>query len=125
MFVPLFYSKPKDDKGAPHILEHLICCGSEKYPIRDPFMSMSKRSINTYMNAWTGNDFICFPFSSMNQTDFENLLKVYLDLIFKPTLREIDFLQEGHRLDLEDRNNINSNIIYKGVVFNEMKGYYT
>ena len=76
-----FRSQVDNSRGTPHILEHLICCGSEKYPVRDPFMAMTKRSLNTYMNAWTGNDFIAFPFASRNDKDFLNLMDVYLVII--------------------------------------------
>jgi hypothetical protein len=94
-----------------------MTCGSQKYPVRDPFMAMVKRSLNTYMNAWTGSDFIAFPFSSQNGKDFMNLLSVYLDLVYKPKLEKLDFLQEGCRLAFE-----NDKLILKGVVLNEMKG---
>ena len=77
-FASAFRSQVENSRGTPHILEHIICCGSEKYPVRDPFMAMAKRSLNTYMNAWTGPDFIAFPFASVNNKDFENLLDVYL-----------------------------------------------
>ena len=78
VFSANFRSRVSDSKGTPHILEHLICCGSKKYPVKDPFMAMSKKSLNTFMNAWTGPDFIGFPFASTNEKDFINLLDVYL-----------------------------------------------
>jgi Zn-dependent M16 (insulinase) family peptidase len=90
----------QNDKGCPHILEHLACCGSQKYPIRDPFFNMIKRSVNTYMNAWTGDDFTSYPFSSANPKDWQNLYKVYLDMSLKPLLNELDFRQEGWRYEL-------------------------
>lgn len=68
-FAPIVKTLPEDDSGCPHILEHLACCGSQKYPIRDPFFNMLKRSVNTYMNAWTGDDFTAYPFSSANPKD--------------------------------------------------------
>lgn len=85
-FAPIVKTLPKNNTGCPHILEHLACCGSERYPIRDPFFNMLKRSTNTYMNAWTGDDFTSYPFSSANPQDFQNLYKVYLDLCLKPNL---------------------------------------
>lgn len=91
-----------NDKGCPHILEHLACCGSEKYPIRDPFFNMLRRSVNSYMNAWTGEDFTAYPFSSPNVKDFHNLLMVYSDMVWKPTLHELDFRQEGWRYEVSD-----------------------
>lgn len=64
VFAVLFRTPPDDNTGKPHILEHLATCGSKQYPVRDPFMNMLKRSLNTYMNAWTGSDFTMYPFSS-------------------------------------------------------------
>mmetsp|Transcript_8168 Transcript_8168/g.12932 ORF Transcript_8168/g.12932 Transcript_8168/m.12932 type:complete len:531 (+) Transcript_8168:10-1602(+) len=111
-----------DSSGVAHILEHTTLCGSRKYPVRDPFFNMMKRSINTYMNAWTGYDWTAYPFSSQNKKDFHNLLKVYLDATFFPNLNKFDFLQEGHRLELSDPSDISSPLCIKGVVYNEMKG---
>jgi Zn-dependent M16 (insulinase) family peptidase len=123
-FVYTFKTLPDNDKGKPHILEHLITCGSEKFPVRDPFMAMTKRSLNSYMNAWTGTDFTSYPFSTTNQADFENLLNVYTDMVFKPSLDYYDFLQEGWRYDFATSGDPNTELNYKGVVFNEMKGVY-
>ena len=69
-----FKTLPENNKGVAHILEHLATCGSEKYEIRDPFMKMVKRSLNTFMNAMTGPDFTSYPFSTANEKDFENLM---------------------------------------------------
>ena len=63
-FAILLKTLPKNNKGLPHILEHTALCGSKKYPVRDPFFNMLNRSLNTYMNAWTGSDFTMYPFSS-------------------------------------------------------------
>ena len=65
VFAVAFRTVPKDDMGIAHVLEHTALCGSEKYPVRDPFFHMLKRSVNTYMNAWTGPDFTAYPFSSV------------------------------------------------------------
>jgi Zn-dependent M16 (insulinase) family peptidase len=64
VFAVLFRTPPDDHTGKPHILEHLATCGTSKYPVRDPFFNMIKRSLNTYMNAWTGSDFTMYPFST-------------------------------------------------------------
>lgn len=88
----IFKTIPNNDKGTPHILEHLACCGGEKYPVRDPFMKMLKRSLNTYMNAWTGPDFTAYPFSTQNKKDFKNLMSVYMDISMKALLKKTDFL---------------------------------
>jgi Zn-dependent M16 (insulinase) family peptidase len=92
-FAPIVQTLANNNKGAPHILEHLACCGSEKFPVRDPFFNMLKRSLNTYMNAWTGSDFTCYPFSTGNRKDFGNLMRVYLDMVFRPRLDYLDFRQ--------------------------------
>jgi len=113
---------PTDSTGVAHILEHTALCGSEKYPVRDPFFMMIRRSLNTFMNAFTSSDWTAYPFASKNKKDFRNLLEVYLDAVFFARLDEMDFLQEGHRLEFEQPENPASDLVYKGVVYNEMKG---
>lgn len=109
---------PADSTGVAHMLEHIVLCGSKKYPVKDPFFSMTRRSLNTFMNAFTGADFTLYPASSMVEKDFYNLLDVYLDAVFFPELKKISFNQEGHRLEIDDKEQL----VFKGVVFNEMKG---
>lgn len=121
-FAVLFRTPPDDHTGKPHILEHLATCGSQKFPVRDPFFSMMKRSLNTYMNAWTGMDFTMYPFSTQNPQDFHNLMSVYADFSFFPSLTELDFKQEGWRLEFDEWENPKSDLKFKGVVYNEMKG---
>ncbi|MCY4045109.1 MAG: insulinase family protein [Cellvibrionales bacterium] len=113
---------PMDHKGVAHILEHTALCGSNKYNVRDPFFMMIRRSLNTFMNAFTSNDWTAYPFASQNKKDFNNLLSVYLDAVFFANLDELDFLQEGHRIEFETADDPTSDLVYKGVVFNEMKG---
>lgn len=113
---------PFDNTGVAHILEHTALCGSEKYPVRDPFFMMIRRSLNTFMNAFTSSDWTAYPFASKNKKDFRNLLEVYLDAVFFARLDEMDFLQEGHRLEFTEPDNSDSALTYKGVVYNEMKG---
>ncbi|KAF7651655.1 hypothetical protein LDENG_00107570 [Lucifuga dentata] len=116
---------PMDSTGVPHILEHTVLCGSEKYPCRDPFFKMLNRSLSTFMNAFTASDYTMYPFSTQNAKDFQNLLSVYLDAVFFPCLREQDFWQEGWRLENENATDPNSPLVFKGVVFNEMKGVFS
>ncbi len=122
VFLVGFLTVPEDSTGVAHILEHVALCGSKNYPVRDPFFMMIRRSLNTFMNAFTSSDWTAYPFASQNKKDFYNLLDVYLDAAFFPNLDYLDFLQEGHRLEFEERDNPNSPLTYKGVVFNEMKG---
>ena len=111
-----------DSTGVAHILEHTALCGSEKYPVRDPFFMMIRRSLNTFMNAFTSSDWTAYPFASQNKKDFNNLLGVYLDSVFFARLDPLDFAQEGHRLEFAEPADTRSELTYKGVVFNEMKG---
>ena len=55
---------PWDSTGVAHILEHVVLCGSERFPVRDPFFSMLKRSLNTFMNAFTASDWTMYPFAT-------------------------------------------------------------
>ncbi|MBJ7450122.1 MAG: insulinase family protein [Parachlamydiales bacterium] len=122
LFCLSFKTWPDSSNGVAHILEHTVLCGSNKYPVKDPFFSMNRRSLNTYMNALTGPDFTCYPAASQNKKDFYNLFEVYLDAVFNPLLKEESFNQEGHRLEFENSDDPKSPLQYKGVVFNEMKG---
>jgi hypothetical protein len=117
-----FRTPPGDSTGVAHILEHTVLCGSRRYPVRDPFFAMLKRSLNTFMNAMTASDWTFYPFASQNRKDFYNLLGIYLDAVFFPLLRERDFRQEGHRLEFAEPENPASPLLFKGVVYNEMKG---
>ena len=113
-----FKTLPSDDTGVFHILEHSVLCGSQKYPVKEPFVELMKNSMNTFLNALTFPDKTFYPISSKNDKDFMNLTKVYLDAVFQPLIyqkKEI-FLQEGWHIELGEKNQ------YKGVVFNEMKG---
>lgn len=122
VFLVALRTVPQDSKGVAHILEHTALCGSEKYPVRDPFFMMIRRSLNTFMNAFTSSDWTAYPFASQNKKDFNNLLDVYLDAVFFPRLDPLDFAQEGHRLEFAEMQNPKSPLEFKGVVFNEMKG---
>lgn len=122
VFLVAFRTVPMDSTGVAHILEHTALCGSKKYPVRDPFFMMIRRSLNTFMNAFTSSDWTAYPFASQNKKDFNNLLDVYLDAVFFTRLDELDFLQEGHRVEFKEASDANTELEYKGVVFNEMKG---
>ncbi|PCJ62282.1 MAG: hypothetical protein COA79_04260 [Planctomycetota bacterium] len=122
LFNIFFPTYPTSSNGVAHILEHTTLCGSEKFPVRDSFFAMTKRSLSTFMNAMTAADFTCYPASSMVKKDYFNLLKIYLDAVFNPKLDYMSFRQEGHRLEFEEMTNPKSKLLYKGVVYNEMKG---
>eukprot|EP00004_Rigifila_ramosa_P028218 TRINITY_DN9502_c0_g1_i1.p1 TRINITY_DN9502_c0_g1~~TRINITY_DN9502_c0_g1_i1.p1 ORF type:complete len:993 (-),score=164.22 TRINITY_DN9502_c0_g1_i1:52-2976(-) len=107
-----FPTNPTDSTGVAHILEHTALCGSRRYPVRDPFFNMLKRSLSTYMNAWTGSDFTMYPFSTTVAQDHSNLLSVYLDAAFFPLPPGLELSKPGAKTPLT----------IQGVVYNEMKG---
>ncbi|KAL8734112.1 MAG: hypothetical protein Q9181_003301 [Wetmoreana brouardii] len=123
-----FKTNPPDDTGVPHILEHTTLCGSERYPVRDPFFKMLPRSLSNFMNAFTSSDHTSYPFATTNRKDFNNLLSVYLDATLNPLLNENDFKQEGWRIgpanagQQHEDNVADDKLVFKGVVYNEMKG---
>src|SRR5215813_873949 len=122
VFGVTFGTPPADSTGVAHILEHSVLCGSRKYPIKEPFVELLKSSLNTFLNAMTFPDKTCYPVASQNVQDFYNLIDVYLDAVFHPRLTPQIFQQEGwhYELDAPDEP-----LVYKGVVFNEMKGNYS
>lgn len=120
VFLVAFPTIPHSSDGRAHILEHMTLCGSARYPVRDPFFGMAKRSMATFMNAFTYPDRTVYPFASQDRTDFFNLLGVYLDATFFPTLDYCDFQQEGWRLAwAQDK------LALQGIVLNEMKDAFT
>ena len=124
VFAINFKTNPVDRTGLPHILEHVTLCGSVNYPVRDPFFKMMPRSLANFMNAFTSSDYTSYPFATTNEQDFRNLASVYLDATLHPLLKKTDFLQEGWRLGPENPREAatEENTIFKGVVYNEMKG---
>ncbi|MDY7034236.1 MAG: insulinase family protein [Thermodesulfobacteriota bacterium] len=117
-----FRTPSNDSTGIAHILEHSVLCGSRKYPVKEPFVELIKGSLQTFLNAFTYPDKTCYPAASQNLKDFYNLIDVYLDAVFYPQITPWIFQQEGCHLELE---NIQDPLVYKGVVFNEMKGAYS
>lgn len=119
-FAIAFETLPWNDTGVFHILEHSVLCGSDRYPVKEPFVELLKSSMNTFLNAMTFPDKTMYPISSRSAQDFLNLTRVYLDAVFRPaiyTKPEI-FRQEGWHYAFDDEGNPS----YRGVVFNEMKG---
>ncbi len=91
VFLVAFRTQPMDSKGEAHILEHTALCGSEKFPVRDPFFLMIRRSLNTFMNAFTAADWTAYPFATQNKKDFQNLLEVYLRCGFCSQFESVGF----------------------------------
>ena len=119
-----FKTVPYSDNGIFHILEHSVLCGSAKYPVKEPFVELLKGSFNTFLNAMTFPDKTMYPVSSKNEKDLEILMDIYLDAVFNPNLKNNPNIlaQEGWHYHLEDKKD---ELIYKGVVYNEMKGAYS
>ena len=117
-----FRTPPSDSTGVPHILEHSVLCGSRKYPVKEPFVELLKGSLKTFLNAMTYPDKTCYPVASQNLQDFYNLIDVYLDAVFYPRLTPAILQQEGWHFELSKEEDP---LIYKGIVFNEMKGAYS
>ena len=115
-----FRTPVADSTGVAHILEHAVLCGSRKYPVKEPFVELVKGSLNTFLNAFTYPDRTCYPVASQNLQDFYNLIDVYLDAVFYPRLVPQVLQQEGWHYAVEEQA-----LIYRGVVFNEMKGAYS
>lgn len=121
-FAITFKTIPEDSTGVFHILEHSVLCGSDKYPVKEPFVELLKSSVNTFLNAMTYPDKTVYPFSSRNNKDFLNLLDVYMDAVLHPAIyhKPEIFRQEGWHYELRE----GQEPVYQGVVFNEMKGAY-
>ncbi len=120
-FAVSFSTPPSDSAGVAHILEHSVLCGSRKYPLKEPFIELVKGSLNTFLNAMTGAAETYYPVASTNERDFYNLVDVYLGAVFFPSLTPQVLQQEGRHYELAKKDDP---LIYKGVVFNEMKGAY-
>ncbi len=123
-FAIAFKTIPEDDTGVFHILEHSVLCGSDRYPVKEPFVELLKGSLQTFLNAFTFPDKTMYPVSSRNDQDFLNLIDVYMDAVLHPAILTTPniFRQEGWHYELEDAS---ADPIYNGVVFNEMKGAYS
>ena len=119
-----FRTPPYDDTGVAHIMEHSVLCGSEKYPLKDPFVELVKGSLNTFLNAFTFPDKTLYPVASRNDKDFKNLMDVYLDAVLHPNIYHHPEIlkQEGWSYKIE---NPEDPIEYNGVVYNEMKGAFS
>ncbi len=125
MFSIGFRTPPSDSTGVAHILEHSVLAGSARYPVKDAFNELRKRTMSTFLNAMTWPDRTIYPVASAVRADYFNLAAVYADLVFNPLIAEKTFRQEGHHLELEDLDDPTSPLKVTGVVYNEMKGVYS
>jgi Zn-dependent M16 (insulinase) family peptidase len=123
-FLIAFKTTPESDDGSPHIMEHSVLNGSKSFPVKSPFDILMKGSLNTFLNAMTGNDRTMYPVASMNNKDYFNLMNIYLDAVFNPLLYDDKRIlaQEGWHYELTGKE---SPVVYRGIVYNEMKGAYS
>jgi len=124
LFSIAFRTPPPDNSGVCHIIEHSVLCGSKKFPVKDPFVEMLKGSMATFINALTYPDKTVYPISSNIRQDFFNLMDVYCDAVFNPSISRTTLKQEGHHLAFAEATNPKSTLIIKGIVYNEMKAGY-
>lgn len=121
LFAYAFRTLDKTSRGVAHIMEHSVLCGSEKYPLKEPFITLASTSLNTFLNALTYPDKTVYPGASVVRADYFNMMDVYGDAVFFPKLDHATFIQEGHRLEMDDEGKLS----IQGVVYNEMKGNYS
>ena len=120
-----FRTPPADSTGLPHILEHSVLAGSEKYPLKDVFKELMRSTLQTFINAFTYPDKTIYPVASQIKADFFNLARVYTDLVLHPRMLKETFFQEGHHLEFSTQDDLSSDLIISGIVYNEMKGVYS
>ncbi len=120
-----FRTPPADSTGVPHILEHSVLAGSDRFPLKDAFNELMKGTLQTFINAFTYPDKTIYPVASQVRADFFNLARVYTDLVLRPRLLKQTFAQEGHHFELADPEDPDSDLIISGIVYNEMKGAYS
>jgi len=120
-----FRTPPENSTGVPHILEHSVLAGSERYPLRDVFNELHRGTLQTFINAFTYPDKTIYPVASQVRADFFNLARVYTDLVLRPRLLRETFRQEGHHLEFSNPEDLASELTVSGIVFNEMKGAYS
>jgi len=120
-----FRTPPENSTGVPHILEHSVLAGSQRYPLRDVFNELHRGTLQTFINAFTYPDKTIYPVASQVRADFFNLARVYTDLVLRPRLLRETFCQEGHHLEFYNAEDATSELVISGIVFNEMKGAYS
>jgi Zn-dependent M16 (insulinase) family peptidase len=125
LYAIAFRTPPPDSTGLPHILEHSVLAGSERYPLKDAFNELLKGTLQTFLNAFTYPDKTIYPVASQVRVDYFNLARVYTDLVLRPRLLPQTFAQEGHHFELADPKDPGSDLIVSGIVYNEMKGAYS
>jgi len=124
LFVVGFPTDAENDTGAAHIIEHSALEGSERFPVKDPFVCLLKSSVATFLNACTYPDRTIYPFTTCCKQDYFNLLEVYWDAVFHPNLTREILGQEGWHYELHGKG-ASQKLTINGIVHNEMSGYYS
>lgn len=124
LFSVCFSTRPENDTGVPHIIEHSVLEGSQRYPVKDPFVCMLKSSVATFINAMTYPDRTIYPCTTCCRKDYFNLFDVYWDAVFRPRLTRETFLREGWHYELSG-SGAKQRLTLNGIVYNEMSGYYS
>ena len=68
-----FRTKAPDDTGVPHVFEHAILKGSEKYPSTQLYFNLEYQTYNTYINAYTYDRYTTYPVASMSEAQLVKL----------------------------------------------------
>jgi len=121
-FCIAFNTLPEDSTGVAHILEHSVLMGSNKYPVKDVFGEIHKGGLMTFLNAMTGSDTTLYPFATLNNKEYFNIMDVYCDVTLNPLLHKTTFEQEGWHFHKEGQD---EPMEFQGVVYNEMKGAFS
>ena len=121
LFSFCFRTPVSDSKGLPHVIEHSVLCGSEKFRLKEPFITVKSKSVQTFLNAMTYSEKTMYPGATFIEKQYFDIMDVYADSVFFPILSETTFNQEAHRFELDD----NGNLSIQGVVYNEMKGQFS
>ena len=116
-----FRTLAKNSYGAAHIMEHSVLCGSEKFPLKEPFTTLENQSVKTFLNAMTYPDKTSYPAASLIRSDYFNLMDVYTDAVFFPQLSRQTFEQEGWRVEMDKKGKLS----VQGIVYNEMKAKFS
>jgi Zn-dependent M16 (insulinase) family peptidase len=111
-----------DDRGLPHVLEHMVLSGSKRRPGTDLAGGMMNRTVVEELNATTHSFMTNYHFSSAVESDMKGLFEVWFDAILRPELSETTFLREAGRFLPQDTSRPDGPLAYTGVVFNEMCG---
>ena len=111
-----FKTPIEDDRGIAHILEHSVLHGSRKFPDSELFFKLQQKSPCKDLNAATSKTSTSFFAETCVPKDFYNLLDIMGDSVFFPLLTDETFMQEGWRIEKDEKGSLKIN----GVVFNEM-----